>query len=92
MAKPGRRNTNRMVNYIDLARGLRERGDLRELTLGSLQRLRGRKLIDWLDLERLWKEHQKGEANHDRALTLLASLEIQADRLISEVTRDRDRA
>lgn len=64
------------LNYIDFDREIRRRPDLRATIGESLQDLRRRGLVDWIDLESLWQRHQRGQGNHADALMLLASLEI----------------
>jgi hypothetical protein len=64
------------INYIDFAHGLRHRADLRQVVYESIEALRKRRIIDWLDMEAIWQRHQRKQANHADALTLLASLEI----------------
>ena len=65
-----------MANYIDFDRGLRERDDLKRVVHESLQDLKKRKVVDWVDIDGIWKRHQDQERNHADALTLLTSLEI----------------
>ena len=55
-----------MGNYVEVAQGL----------YGNIQNLKLRGVIDWIDIDALWNQHQRGQANHGDALTLLASLEI----------------
>jgi hypothetical protein len=64
------------LNYVDFDRDIRRRPDLRATIHECLQDLRGRGLVDWIDLESLWQRHQRRQGNHADALMLLASLEI----------------
>lgn len=64
------------TNYIDFDRGLRERADLKAVVYESIQDLKKRRIVDWIDIDAIWDRHQKRRANHADALTLLASLEI----------------
>ncbi|MHA1712912.1 MAG: hypothetical protein ACTSW4_02545 [Candidatus Ranarchaeia archaeon] len=64
------------INYIDFDRGLRERPDLKAVVYASVQDLKSRRIVDWLDIDDIWQRHQSGRHNHADALTLLASLEI----------------
>ena len=64
------------INYIDFDHGLRYRADLRQVVYESIQALQKRGIIDWLNIEAIWQRHQRKQANHADALTLLASLEI----------------
>ena len=67
------------ANYLDLGHALRQRSDYRDLARGRLGSLVDRDVVPWLDIERLWNEHQGREANHALALTLLVSLDIHLD-------------
>jgi len=64
------------TNYIDFDRGLRERADLKEGVYECIQKLKRRGLVDWIDVDAIWKCHQRRQGNHADALTLLASLEL----------------
>lgn len=64
------------TSYIDFNRGLREREDFRTLVDDNIQDLKGRGIVDWLDLDEIWSAHQRGQANHTNALLLLTALEI----------------
>jgi len=66
----------RMLNYIDFAGGLRNREDLRTVVRDCLDGLKARELLMNEGVEQRWEAHQAGRADHSRALTLLASLEI----------------
>lgn len=61
---------------VDFEEGLRPRSDLKTVVHESLQDLRKRDLVDWLDPEELWRQHQNRRRKHADALTPLASLEI----------------
>lgn len=65
-----------MLNYIDFDAGLRDRDDLKSLVYTNIQDLQQRGVVAWLNIPELWNRHQANQANHGRALTLLASLEI----------------
>lgn len=64
------------TNYIDFDRGLRERADLKAVVYESIQDLKKRRIVDWIDIDAIWDRHQKRRGNHADALILLASLEI----------------
>lgn len=68
--------TSPTINYIDFDRGLRERDDLKAVVYESIQDLKKRRIVDWIDIDAIWNRHQNCQANHADALTLLASLEI----------------
>lgn len=63
-------------NYMDFDRALRRRQDLRTVVGENLQDLKRRGIVDWMDIEDLWRQHQHGQGNHADALMVLASLEI----------------
>jgi hypothetical protein len=63
-------------NYMDFDHALRRRPDLRTVVEENLQDLKRRGLVDWIDIEDLWRRHQQGQGNHADALMVLASLEI----------------
>ena len=64
------------INYIDFATGIRERMDLKDLIYSCINDLKKRNILDWVDIDQLWKNHINKKANHADALITLASLEI----------------
>jgi hypothetical protein len=64
------------LNYIDFERRARSSAEFRELLRGSLSDLAGRGIVDWIDLEGLWKARHFWRRRHLAAIMLLASLEI----------------
>jgi asparagine synthetase B (glutamine-hydrolysing) len=64
------------LNYIDFDRDLRQRKDLQTVVYENIQDLKQRGIVDWVDIDALWRRHQNRQKNHADALTLLASLEI----------------
>jgi ABC-type polysaccharide/polyol phosphate transport system ATPase subunit len=56
--------------------GMQERDDLKTIVGYSLQSLKKRGLVPWLNLDSLWRRHQHLRANYGVAFTLLASLKI----------------
>ncbi len=64
------------INYIDFDWALRNRKDLKTLVYENIQDLKKRSIIDWIDIDGIWKRHQSKQVNHADALTLLTSLEI----------------
>jgi len=69
-------NIHPMIDFIDFNRGLRERDDLKTLVYENIQDLKRRSIVDWINIEDIWKQHQLKRANYGDALTLLAALEI----------------
>jgi len=64
------------TNYIDFDKGLRERDDLKTVVYESLQDLKRRDIVGWIDIDGIWTRHQQNIGNYSDALTLLASLEL----------------
>jgi hypothetical protein len=64
------------INYIDFDRGLREREDLQRIVHENILDLKKRKIVDWVDIDGIWKKHMNKSGNHADALLILASLEI----------------
>lgn len=64
------------INYVDFSEALRTRKDLRSVVGDSLRDLKIRGVVDWIDIDALWKKHQEGRENHAFALMGLASAEI----------------
>ncbi|RLB71826.1 MAG: hypothetical protein DRH03_05405 [Deltaproteobacteria bacterium] len=69
-------NISPMINYIDFNAALRRREDLKRVVYENIMDLKHRRIVDWVDIDNLWHQHQKGQGNYADALTLLASLEI----------------
>lgn len=63
------------TNYVDFDRELRAGGVLHEAARELLQRLRARGVVDWIDLDAIWRRHQERRTHHGDALVLLTSLE-----------------
>ena len=68
--------TNKNVNYIDWDHALLKQRDFREVIYSNLQDLKTRKIIDWIDINKLWLAHQKKEILLASELMTLAALEI----------------
>jgi hypothetical protein len=68
--------TDPRINYIDFDRGFRQRPRLRELVYENLQDLKRRHVVDWIDLDGIWREHLSWRVEHGDALRLLTALEI----------------
>lgn len=65
-----------LVNYIDFNRGIRFRTDLKNIIYESIQNLKKRNIVPWVDIDKLWESHMKSGKNHADALIVLSSLEI----------------
>ncbi len=66
----------RKLNYVDFDEAIRTREDYKLLVYKSIKDLQKRKIIDWLDLDLIWVQHQEKILNHGEALMLLNALEI----------------
>lgn len=64
------------INYIDFDYAIRNREDLKHLVLKSINDLKKRNILDWLDLDGLWSAQQKTKSRNGKALMLLTALEI----------------
>jgi asparagine synthetase B (glutamine-hydrolysing) len=64
------------TNYIDFNFEIINRQDLKKIIYESIMNLRNRKIVDWIDIESIWKNHINRIAEHADALIVLASLEI----------------
>lgn len=69
-------NPNPNCNYIDFSRGIRERSDLRHVLFTSIQDLKKRGVVPWIDIDSIWEQHMSRKADHIITLIDLASLEI----------------
>lgn len=64
------------INYIDFDHAIRNRDDLKSLVSKNINELKQRDILDWLDLDGLWADHQNKKSNHGNALMLLTALEV----------------
>jgi hypothetical protein len=68
--------SHRYVLYNDFDEAIRTSPDLVRIVRDCLDRLGRRGIVPWLDIEALWKRHQRRLRNHGDALVVLASLEL----------------
>lgn len=64
------------TNYIDFNRGIRDRNDLKKVIYENINDLKSRKILPWINIDEIWKNHINNKNNHGDALLTLASLEI----------------
>jgi len=64
------------LNYIDFEDAYRSKPDLKAIAEKSLQDLQKRNLIDDIDIEKVWRQHQEKAKNYSQLINLLVSLEI----------------
>lgn len=67
---------NLNINYIDFDHGIRYRDDLNKLVYENVMDLKNRQLLDWVDINKLWKDHINKKGDYSDALIVLTSLEI----------------
>jgi len=67
---------NKTINYLDFNENIRNKEYLRNIIQNNVMDLKGRNIIDWIDLECILKNHLSNKGNHADALMVLASLEI----------------
>jgi len=64
------------LNYIDYATGIRKRPDLKNLIKSSIDDLKKRHILDYVNIDKLWSDHISGKSDYSDALLILTSLEI----------------
>ena len=62
--------------YVDWDYALRTQDDLKYVVYSNIQDLKARKIIYWLDLNKLWASHHNLKINLAKELMTLAALEI----------------
>ena len=69
-------NNQSHINYIDFNSNIKERVDLNKNIYENIMDLKNRKIVDWINIDKIWNEHINQNIDHSRALLTLASLEI----------------
>lgn len=64
------------LNYIDFKQAYRKKNDLKSIAEKSLKEISARGVIDYIDFQNVWREHQSRKFNHSQLISLLVSLEI----------------
>jgi asparagine synthetase B (glutamine-hydrolysing) len=67
---------NSNVNYLDFERAIRQKPDLKKIIRENIHDLYNRKIIDWLDVRKVYDDHLNKNMDYGNALLLLSSLEI----------------
>ena len=67
---------NPHLNYMDFNEGIRKREDLNQVVYNNIKDLIDRKILEELEIERIYQSHMKRKRNHADALMILSSLEI----------------
>jgi len=70
------RGYNLMINYLDFNHQIRENVKMREVFHENLVDLSKRRILYWLDIEKIWKDYLNNNGNYADALIALLSLEI----------------
>lgn len=78
-----------MTNYIDLDFFLRRDENLQKIVFSELQDLKGRGLVDFIDIDAIKSRHMKRQKNHADALKMLFSLEINLKGLEARADQGR---
>jgi hypothetical protein len=68
--------TNPFINYLDFNYEILHNRNLRSIIHDSIMDLYKRKIVEWIDIEKIWKDHVDNKIDHSDALLVLASLEI----------------
>jgi len=64
------------INYLDFDSAIREKENLKSLFYQNLMDLKQRNLLDWVPIEKIWRDHISGRGRYSDALIVLVSLEI----------------
>lgn len=64
------------INYMDFNRSIREKPDLKDIFISNITDLYKRDIIDWIDINKILKDHIENRGNYADALITLCSLEI----------------
>lgn len=79
---------NKNINYLDFDIKIREKEDLKKIVYDSINDLYNRRLINWLDIRKLFKDHIDKKGNYGNALILLTSLEIHMK--VKEISKKKE--
>lgn len=66
---------NPKLNYLDFAEEFRK-NSLKKVTRENLDDLKKRNIVNWINIEEIWRLHQSKKKDLSKALALLLSLEI----------------
>ena len=67
---------NKGINYLDFNNAIRNKIDFKNIIYENIMDLKARKIVDWIDIDGIWKRHINKQVDHADALLVLASLEI----------------
>jgi asparagine synthetase B (glutamine-hydrolysing) len=68
--------SDRGINYVDFASAIRTRSDFQSVVRSCITNLEQRGVVDWIDINSLWRTHQSGERDLAYPLLLLTALEL----------------
>jgi hypothetical protein len=67
---------NPNINYADYDYGIRHRKDINKIIYESIQNLKKRNIVPWIDINSIWDRHISNRKQFGNVLILLTSLEI----------------
>ena len=67
---------NPKTNYLDFNEALRNKQDVKNTIYNCIMDLKFRKVVSWIEIDEIWKNHQNKSGDFADALIVLASLEI----------------
>lgn len=67
---------NKSLNYINFPYAIRNDKVLNKIIFDNIMDLKSRKIVDWIDIDHIWKTNLDKSKNLTNALLVLASLEI----------------
>lgn len=67
---------NPYINYLDFDEAIRDRDDINSIIHECITDLIKRKIVDWINVEKIYKKHMDKKGDFADALIVLASLEI----------------
>ncbi len=65
-----------MLNYSNFNEDLRKESSLRMLVYKNIKDLKNRNIVNWINIDGIWQNHQSRKLNLHKTLMLLASLEL----------------
>lgn len=65
------------INYLDFNNEIRENKVFNKTIYENLSDLENRKIVNWVDLNKIWQDHMNKNADYADAILVLCSLEIQ---------------
>lgn len=66
-------------NYLDFQHAFRKREDYVHVIEKAIGVLKQREAVPWLDLDRIWREHYRGQRDHASSLQVLLGLAVNLE-------------